>query len=271
MGRAWLVELTSKPPSAVGVTCGSERSGERWSIPALVAYAREHGPGMGKLGADALRDVLETSDKVLRRTAIKRADKPEPPNRLSAESKGVLTKRLNGVQTRGDNETLPVPVTLPTCFFSSRPEIPPTDRERLGAEFNAPVPVTRSERRQSEDEILKEAEAAARDLKGFAPMPKWIMIGKGLLILRRRAMEDSGAKRPIGIGYSVKFGSLIRQHGFGWITRTTRWAIMCIVKNLKSRRQCAEYQAPGARSRRAAMCHRSRRFAWNARENFPMS
>jgi hypothetical protein len=123
-------------------------------------------------------------------------------------------------------------VTLPTCFFSSRPEIPPTDRGRLGAEFKAPVPVTRSERRQSEDEILKEAEAAARDLKGFAPMPKWLMIGRGMVVLRKRALEESGARRPMGVGYSVKFGALIRQHGFGWIARTTRCAVINIVENL---------------------------------------
>jgi hypothetical protein len=127
----------------------------------------------------------------------------------------------------------PAPVTLATNFFKDRPEIPESDRERLGADFKAPVPVSREKRRQSEDEILKEAEAAARDLKGFVPMPRWIKIGMGLVILRRRAIEESGAKGAMGVAYSVKFGALVRQHGFGWITRTTRWAAICIVENLK--------------------------------------
>src|SRR5262249_4138366 len=147
---------------------------------------------------------------------------------------GTITKRLNGHDSRDGSEGPAVPVTLPTCFFSSRPEIPPTDRERLGADFKPLVPVTqsRSERRQSEDEILKEAEAASRELKGFASMPGWFKVGYGLVVLRRRAVEQSGAKGPMGVAYSVRFGALVRQHGMGWITRTTRCAVVNIVENL---------------------------------------
>src|SRR6516165_2338898 len=101
-GRQWLIELASKPPSAVGVTCGSNKSGELWSLPALVAYARKHGPGLGTLGVDATRNVLDAPElqgKVLRRGAVLRRERPEPqlqPKRLTAEAKGTITKRLNG-------------------------------------------------------------------------------------------------------------------------------------------------------------------------------
>jgi hypothetical protein len=93
--------------------------------------------------------------------------------------------------------------------------------------------VSREKRRQTEDEILKAAEVAARELRGFAPMPRWLTIGRGLVILRRRAMEETGAKKPNGSGYQLRFGAMLRQHGMDWICHTTRAAIINIVENLK--------------------------------------
>jgi hypothetical protein len=52
------------------------------------------------------------------------------------------------------------------------------------------------------------------------------------LELRKRAMSESGAKRPIGVDYAIVFGRLVRQHGFGDIARTSRWAIMRVTECL---------------------------------------
>ena len=237
MGRAWLIELASEPPSAVGVTCGSERSGERWSLPVLVKYARQHGPGLGELGIDAARGVLnapELHGKILRRAAVLRRERPEPqpqPKGLTAEAKGTITKRLNGHDSRDGGEVPAVPVTLPTCFFSSRPEIPPTDRERFGADFKPPVPVMQPHRR-NDDEIVLEGEAALRRIRGSAPVQDWLKIGRALLVLRKRAMKEVGAKKPRGLPYVTRNSALLRQHGFMAISRSARQTAMLVVENL---------------------------------------
>jgi hypothetical protein len=172
--KAWVVELASKPPSAVGVTVGSKRrqGDELWTLMALRRYAREHGPKeLANLEARTLRRWFADPELKAKVKLYDATPKPSPPRKLPPIAKGqlVATKSVNGFQHRGLDEPAPK-VSLPTVFFATRPEIPLSDRERLGADFKVPPPVTERASRLKDDDIIMEGEAALRRIRGSAPM-----------------------------------------------------------------------------------------------------
>jgi hypothetical protein len=238
--------LASQPPKAVGVLCGKDRTGELWSLKALHQYVIDHGWKQGYVvGADRLRTWLAAPElqgklpywgpDTCCTDVAKKAKEPQP-QRLAAGVRGLITKAngTHGNVGRGDDETpAAAPVTLPTVFFASRPEIPPSDRERLGKDYKPPAaPVSVTEARRSDDEVIAEGEAALRRIRGARPMPDWIKVGRALLVLRKRAMQEVNAKKPRGITYVTRNHALLRQHGFLAITKSTRQCAMLVVENL---------------------------------------
>jgi hypothetical protein len=215
------------------VLCGKDRTGELWSLKALHQYVIDHGWKQGYVvGADRLRTWLAAPELQDKLKLWQPAPKP-PAKQLPARLKGVarMANGLNGFGSRGDDQSPPVPVTLPTVFFAFRPEIPLTDRERLGGDYKPPAPVTQPHRR-NDDEIVLEGEAALRRIRGSAPMQDWLKIGRALLVLRKRAMQETGTKKPRGLPYVTRNSALLRQHGFMAISRSARQTAMLVVENL---------------------------------------
>jgi hypothetical protein len=239
--KAWVIELVSKPPSAVGVTVGSKgRQGdELWTLMALRRYAREHGPkALARVGTDTLKAWLlapEVRDKVKLWGAEPKQPKGErepPAKKLPLAARGQLSALkpgLNGFGRRGEDESPPT-ISLPIVYFATRPELPQSDRERLGADYKAPP--ARVEVKFKDDEVIAEGEAALRRIRGAAPMKDWLAIGRALLVLRKKAMAETDAKKPRGILYVTRNHALLRQHGFLAISKSARQTAMLIVENL---------------------------------------
>jgi hypothetical protein len=216
--KAWIVEVASKPPSAVGVVAGPQgrRGGELWILMALRDYARERGPqALARVGTDTLRGWLsapEMKDRVrLSAGEPKQAKQPPAPaKKLPALAKGQLAARkfVNVFAQRGGSDETAAKVTLPTVYFANRPEIPQSDRERLGSEYKAPP--SREEIKLNEDQVIAEGEAALRRIRGSRPMVDWIAIGRALLVLRKRAMAETDAKKPRGVLYVRRNSALLR-------------------------------------------------------------
>jgi hypothetical protein len=81
-----------------------------------------------------------------------------------------------------------------------------------GTDYKAPVPTREVGLR--DDQVLAEGEATLRRIKDSRPMVDWISIGKALLVLRRKATAETGAKKPRGVAYCGRNSALVRQHGF---------------------------------------------------------
>lgn len=239
--KAWVLELVSQPPKAVGVTAGRFK-GEIWSLGALRDYVRSHGAPLGYFAAEKrLRRWLAAPElkgvKYWRPgdprpgVPVPREAAPKEPQGLPILLKGQLRagKSANGFGRRGEDEAAPR-VSLPTVYFVRRPELPISDRERQGADYKAPA--SREEIKRNENEIIAEGEAALRRIRGARPMTDWLAIGRALLVLRKRAMAETDAGMPRGILYVRRNGALLRQHGFLTISKSGRQTAMLVVENL---------------------------------------
>jgi hypothetical protein len=89
-----------------------------------------------------------------------------------------------------------------------------------------------TETRLKDDEVIAEGEAALRRIRGALPMTDWLAIGRALLVLRKRAMQETDAERPRGIFYVRRNSALLRQHGFLTISKSARQTAMLVVENL---------------------------------------
>jgi hypothetical protein len=114
-------------------------------------------------------------------------------------------------------------------------------------------------------------------------MQDWLKIGKALLVLRKRAMQEVGASKPRGLPYVTRNSALIRQHGFTAISRSARQTAMLVVENLPSieawlktlpddRALGMNHPMVAWRSYLAAKRNRNNRIsegAWRARKSMP--
>jgi hypothetical protein len=237
--KAWVIEVASKSAKFVGVEAGPQgrRGGEAWTLAAVQRYARARGPlALARIGTDTLRGWLSAPgirERVKLWAAEPKRVKEAKPKGLPAKAKEQLAARklINGFAHRCGNDEAAAPkVTLPAIYFATRPEIPPSDRERLGKDFRAPS--AREQLKLTEDQVLAEGEAALRRIRGSAPMKDWLAIGRALLVLRKKAMVETGAKKPRGLPYVTRNSALLRQHGFLVISRLSRQTAMLVVENL---------------------------------------
>jgi hypothetical protein len=132
--KAWLLELVGQPPKALGVTAGAHK-GEAWGLAVLWRYIKEHGPNQGhrQVSEERLRLWLSAPELEGKlpfwKPGVPSADvrapktKESKPQRLFGPVKGLITKANgpHGALSRGLDEPPPAKVTLPTVFFTQRP------------------------------------------------------------------------------------------------------------------------------------------------------
>jgi hypothetical protein len=177
--------------------------------------------------------------------------------------KAALTKaslsKTTAFNNRYDFDAQPArPVTLPRLKFMERPMLEPGPREILGAKATAETPSTAEYLRDlaalrtsappteppapeptlplvplspvhDDGAVIIEGEIAWQRLRTSPTLPDWLAVGRALLMLRKRAIEQAGSYR--GIKYSRANSELLDKHGFREISKSARQSSMLMVEN----------------------------------------
>jgi hypothetical protein len=125
---------------------------------------------------------------------------------------GEIAMALNGYggEKRGPQGRDVPPITVPRLAVLEQPVSDDADeRKEIAARF-------------TEARIVRQGQEALETVNRAASFSGWLCIGKALLVLRRRALQETGAERPLGRVYSAALSRLVKAHNFDRIAAPTR-------------------------------------------------